>query len=160
MIKERLKELEIKITELAQYLQISRPTMYKFIELYDDGKKKEVNKNVKKLFDYIEENPLIGKKHVINYVLTKLSVLQETDTNEVNSIVQSIKTYVSSNPSSEKTQFIETIASESQFDLVIHYLIEIRPLLKKKKLTDEEKNKIRPYQQIINMYTQPNKEDK
>ena len=35
MLRERLKNMEIKITELADYLQISRPTMYKFIEYYD-----------------------------------------------------------------------------------------------------------------------------
>ena len=141
MIKERLKELEIKITELAQYLQISRPTMYKFIESYDGGKKKEVNKNVKKLFDYIEDNPLIGKRNVINYILSRMSVPQENDTSEVNEIIQSV-------------------TSHSQFDVVVHYLTEIEALLKKKKLTDEEKIKLIPYQQIISIYTQPKKEEK
>ena len=160
MIKERLKELEIKITELANYLQISRPTMYKFIESYDSGNKKEVNKNVKKLFDYIEDNPLIGKKHVINYILTKMSNLQENDTSEVNDIVQSVKEYVSNNPNSEKTQFIEMISSEQQLDLVIHYLMEIKPMLKKKKLSEKEIEMLKPYQEIIRIYTDSNKEDK
>lgn len=160
MIKERLKELEIKITELANYLQISRPTMYKFIECYDEGKKKEVNKGVKNLFDYIEDNPLIGKRNVINYILTKMSAVQDTDTSEVNAIVQKIKEYVSNNPSSEKTQFIETCLSQSQFDIVVHYLMEIVPLLKKKRLSDDEKKKLIPYQSIISIYTTVKKEDK
>lgn len=159
MIKERLKELEIKITELANYLQISRPTMYKFIECYDEGKKKEVNKGVKNLFDYIEDNPLIGKRNVINYILTKMSAVQDTDTSEVNAIVQKIKEYVSNNPSSEKTQFIETCLSQSQFDIVVHYLMEIVPLLKKKRLSDDEKKKLIPYQSIISIYTTVKKED-
>ena len=30
MLQQRLRELEIKITELSEYLQISRPTLYKF----------------------------------------------------------------------------------------------------------------------------------
>ena len=160
MIKERLKELEIKITELANYLQISRPTMYKFIESYDEGKKKEINNNVKKLFDYIEGNPLIGKRNVINYILTRMSTIQENDTSEVNDIVQSIKDYVSNNPSSEKTQFIEFVASQSQYDVVVHYLMEIKPLLRKKKLTDEEKERLIPYQKIMSIYTQPKKEER
>lgn len=160
MIKERLKELEIKITELANYLQISRPTMYKFIESYDNGDKKDVNKAVKKLFDYIEENSLIGKRNVINYILTKMSSLQDADTSEVNDVIRPIKEYVSNNPTSEKTQFISTCISESLFDISIHYLVEIKPLLKKKKLTDEEKAKLLPYQEIISIYTQPNKEEK
>ena len=160
MIKTRLKELEIKITELAQYLQISRPTMYKFIESYDDGKLKEVSKPVKKLFDYIEDNPLIGKRNVINYILTKMSSIQDADTNEVNDIIQDIREYISNNPSSEKAQFIKACLTQTQFDIAIHYLMEIKPLLKKKKLTDEEREKLIPYQQIISIYTQPKKEDK
>ena len=160
MIKERLKELEIKITELAQYLQISRPTMYKFIESYDDGKKKEVNQAVKKLFDYIEDNPLIGKRNVINYILTTMSAVQDVETSEISEKVQDIKRYVLDNPTSEKTQFIEECLSQSQFDLAIHYLMEIKPLLKKKRLTNEEKAKLIPYQQIISIYTEPKKEDK
>ena len=159
MIKERLKELEIKITELANYLQISRPTMYKFIECYDDGKKKEVNQAVKKLFDFIEDNPLIGKRNVINYILTKMSTIQDTETSEVSDILQGIKNYVLNNPTSEKTQFVESCLNQSQFDLAIHYLMEIRPLLKKKRLTDEEKKRLQPYQQIISIYTEPKKED-
>ena len=159
MIRKRLKDLDIKITELAGYLQISRPTMYKFIESYDEGKKKEVNANIRKLFDYIEDNPLIGKKHVINYVLTKMSSIQEADTSEVNEIVHSIKEYISNNSTSEKTQFIKTLASNSRFDIAVHYLMEIKPLLNKKKLTDEEKEKLEPYNKIISIYAQPKKED-
>lgn len=159
MIKERLKELEIKITELAQYLQISRPTMYKFIEAYDNGNKKEVNQAVRKLFDYIEGNPLIGKRNVINYILTKMSVVQEVEIDEISDTIQEIKQYVLNNPLSEKTQFIEACLNQPQFDLVIHYLMEIKPLLKKKRLTNEEKNKLLPYQQIIGIYTEPKKED-
>lgn len=160
MIKERLKELEIKITELANYLQISRPTMYKFIDSYDCGNRKEVNKNVQKLFDYIENNSLIGKRQVINFILSKMTVVHDTDTPDVNSLIQSVREYISNNPSSEKTQFIELISKQSQFDLAIHYLMEIKPLLKKKKLTDEEELKLSIYQQIMSIYTQPKKEDK
>ena len=65
MIRDRLKELEIRITELADYLQISRTTLYKFIELYDSGQQKDVNPSVRKLFDFIENNELIGKKNVM-----------------------------------------------------------------------------------------------
>ena len=134
--------------------------MYKFIDLYDEGKKKEINKNVKKLFDYIEDNSLIGKKHVINYILTRMSTIQETDTDEVNDVIQSVKEYISNNPSSEKAQLIKDLAMQSQFDIIVHYLMEIKPLLKKKKQTDEERQKLIPYQQIISIYTEPKEEDK
>lgn len=156
MIKERLKELEIKITELANYLQISRPTMYKYIEEYDNGNKKEVNNSVCKLFDYIENNPLIGKRNVINYILTKMTNVKDVENNEINDIVGAVKEYVSNNPNSEKTQFIKKCVGQTQFDIAIHYLVEISPLLKKKKLSEEESKKLEAYKIIVKMYTQSN----
>lgn len=160
MIKQRLKELEIKITELANYLQISRPTMYKFIELYDEGNKKEINPSIAKLFDFIDDSPLIGKRAVINYILTKMVDIKDVDTDSVNEIIKSIKEYVTNNPDSEKTQFIRKCSEQSQFDIAIHYLMEIMPILKKKKLSEDELEKIRPYKEILNIYTSVSKEEK
>lgn len=159
MIRERLKELEIKITELADYLQVSRPTMYKFIDLYDSGNKKDVNASMCKLFDYIEKNQLIGKRNVINYILTEMSTVKDVDTSETNAIIKVVKEYISNNPNSEKTQFIEKCTEQSTFDIAIHYLLEVLPLLKKKKLTKEEEEKLAPYREIISIYTQTKKED-
>ena len=152
MIRDRLKELEIRITELADYLQISRTTLYKFIEMYDSGKQKDVNPSVRKLFDFIENNELIGKKNVIGYILENMTTMQENDVSQVNEIVRKIKTYVSDNPTSEKTQFLEKCVSSAQFDMTIHYLMDISSLLKKKKLSDENKEKLKPYLEIIEMY--------
>lgn len=152
MIKDRLKDLEIKITELANYLQMSRTTLYKFIDAYDSGKKKEINGSVLKLFNYIEKNELIGKRNVINYILNNMAVISENDTTEVNEIVKNIKGYISNNPTSEKTQFIDKCVGTTQFDITIHYLMDISSLLKKRKLSDEETKKIEPYMNIINMY--------
>ena len=57
--KPPLQQNDIKITELAKYLQISRPTMYKYIECYDLGQEELVDKQIAKLFDYISKNDLI-----------------------------------------------------------------------------------------------------
>lgn len=160
MIKKRLKELEIKITELANYLQISRPTMYKFIESYDSGNKKDINPSILKLFNYIEDNSLIGKRNVINYILTNMTDVKDVESDETNEILRVVKSYVSNNPDSEKTQFIRKCAAHSQFDVVIHYLIDISSLIKKKRLTKEEEEKLKPYKDIISIYTESNKEDK
>ena len=153
MIKDRLKELDIKITELANYLQISRPTMYKFIDSYDSGNKNEVNNSVLKLFNYIEDSELIAKKNVINYILNTMVTISGNDESEINELMSIIREYISSNSNSEKTQFITKIITTTQFDTVIHYLIEISPLLKKRKLTDSEKEKMLMYNSIIKMYS-------
>ena len=82
MLDDRLKELDIKKTELANYLEISRPTMYKYIELYDSNNLSEINKKVLKLFDYITENKLIGKNNVISYILNNLTNVKELESND------------------------------------------------------------------------------
>ena len=112
MIRNRLKELDIKITELADYLQLSRTTMYKFIEAYDSKNYNEVNKKVLKLFKYIDENELIDKRNVINFILSKLTNLKEMEDDENLSSLNIIRQYLIKNPDSEKSLFIlETCVS-------------------------------------------------
>ncbi len=152
MIRDRLRELEIKISELSDYLKISRPTMYKFIESYDKENKNEVNKKVLGLFDYIEKNPLIGKRNVMGYILDNIAEIDDTDDRKTNKVIKSIKEYVSSNPESEKTQFMEKCAMTDKFDIAIHYLLEIQGIMKLKVLTEEQKKKIELYERIVGLY--------
>lgn len=153
MIHERLQSLDIKITELAKYLQISRPTMYKFIEAYDSGDRKSVNGNVLKLFDYIAEHELADKRNVIAFILSNLSNQKPTGTPEEQELAREIRQFLAKNPDSEKSAFIKTCMRKSSFDLIIHYLTEIGPLLSKNNLTQEEQNLLKPYNEIIGIYT-------
>lgn len=153
MIHERLQSLDIKITELAQYLQISRPTMYKFIEAYDAHDRKAVNANVLKLFDYIEDNELVDKRNVIGFILTKLTNQKPTGSAEEQELTREIRQFLAKNPDSEKAAFIKACMRKSSFDLAIHYLMEIGPLLSKKKLTEDEKSLLKPYEDIVAKYT-------
>lgn len=148
MLRNRLKEIELKITELADYLQISRPTMYKFIEYYDSQEFDLINKKVLKLFNYINENELIGKKNVVNYILTKLVDIKEVGTDDDIDIIKTIKKYIISNPESKKSQFIVTCATKDDFDDIISYLVKITPLLKKRKLNIEEQSMLEPYKKF------------
>lgn len=72
MLKERLKDIELKITDLSEYLKISRPTLYKFIEAYDTGNYSVINPQILNLFEYIEKNELAGKTKIINYILNNM----------------------------------------------------------------------------------------
>ncbi len=160
MLEERLKELDIKKTELANYLDISRPTMYKFIEYYETGQFDNINKKVLKLFDYITNNNLIGKNNVINYILTNIADVKELEVKEETALFKEIRRYVLNNPDSEKSQFLELACKKTNYDLVIHYLMDITPLLKKKTLTDEEVEMLKPYNDIINKYILEKEGDK
>lgn len=151
MIKERLKDMELKITELSDYLQISRPTMYKFIDAYDSGDISTINKHVLKLFKYIDENPLIGKKTVVAYILTNLVEEKELGNTSENKTFNQIKRYIVANPESAKSQFIELAVQKTDYDDAIEYLLKIYPLLKKRRLTDEEIDFLKPFDDIKNI---------
>lgn len=160
MLEDKLKELDIKKKELANYLNISRPTMYKFIESYENGEFETINKKVLKLFDYISNNELIGKNNVINYILNYIAEVKELETKEEVDLFKNIRRYILANPNSEKSRFLDLVCKKTNYDLVIHYLVEITPLLKKRKLTAEEEELLKPYNDIINKYTIEKMEEK
>lgn len=153
MIKDSLKKLNIKITELADYLKISRPTMYKFIELYDSSKYEDITKNVKKLFDFIDNNTLIEKRNAINYILNNLNVTKDLIDDKVSRKIENITKYIINNPNSEKTFFIDMLIKVDFFDIVVHYLCEILPLLKNNNNNQEISKFLLPYNEIVNLYT-------
>ena len=88
-----------------------------------------------------------------------MAVVEDIEDKNVNDVINHIREYVKNNPDSETTQFIKKCSESTKFDIAIHYLMEIAPLLNKKTLTDGEKQLVSPYQNIINIYTN-NKEDK
>ena len=102
MLREKLRGIDIRITELADYLQISRPTMYKYIEAYDAEQFSEINNKVLKLFNYINNNPLIGKKTVMNYILNNLVEVKELETKSDVADLSSIRIFFSFIPCSSK----------------------------------------------------------
>ncbi|MFH2116846.1 MAG: hypothetical protein ABII85_02240 [Bacillota bacterium] len=71
-MKERLKELGIRLTELADYFNLSRPTIYKYIELYEKGKMDQINPLIRNVFVFISNKEVLSKKEVITYIINIL----------------------------------------------------------------------------------------
>lgn len=150
MLRDRLKNLGLRITELADYLQVSRPTMYKYIECYDNAKFDQIDKRILKLFNYICENELVGKKNIVNYILTHLVEVKEVGDSDEIAIIKKIKSYIISNPDSKKSRLIVASVKTNSLDDVLCYLADILPLLNKKKLTEEEQKQLQPYYELKN----------
>lgn len=148
MLRERLKNMDLRITELADYLQISRPTMYKFIECYENSEFDAINSKVLKFFNYIKENELAGKKTVIRYILEKLVDVKELEDKSETDVIKKIRKFIISNPESKKSKFFEVCANKDVFDDIIYYLMDIESLLEKRKLTDEESVLLLPYLEL------------
>lgn len=148
MLQQRLRELEIKITELSEYLQISRPTLYKFIACYDGKKFNSIDKNILALFNYIDENELIGKKNVINYILTKMPHGVAED--DVSDPINTLKNYLLLNPESKKSKFALEYFFDDNFGEILCYFADIAPLLDKESLSTAEKEKLQPFYDLKN----------
>ena len=65
-----------------------------------------------------------------------------------NRIYNQIKRYLISNPESVKSQFIELVVQKTDYDDAIKYLMKIYPLLRKRKLSDEEVEFLKPFDDI------------
>ena len=135
-MRERLKELDIRITELADYLHISRPTLYKFIENYDQGNTRGIDKSILDLFRYINETPYIGKKNVISYIINNLSPDMSSDES---SLERAVKTFERGKAySREKADFIQMMINSSFFDEMMPYLSKCNEILSKDGLSDDD----------------------
>ena len=149
MLRDRLKDMELKLTELADYMQISRPTLYKFIECYDNQEFEFINNKVLKLFNYITENEFIGKKTVISYILNNLVEVKPLGEKHGVSVVSRIKKYILENPESKKSKFFEVCITSHFFDEVIFNLVDIAEIARKGKRSEEEKRKLELYRNFV-----------
>ena len=149
MLRDRLREMDLKITELADYLKVSRPTMYKFISYYDEKSFDLINNKILKLFNYINENELAGKKNVINYIFNNLIEIKDLGSNFEISQIKTIKNFIISNPESKKSKFFEICSKKDIFDDIIYYLVDISPFIFKKNLTDQQQSLLEPYKLLI-----------
>ncbi|MGL5732850.1 MAG: hypothetical protein ACRCXE_02165 [Metamycoplasmataceae bacterium] len=68
-IYQELKKKDFTVTELSEYLEITRPTLYKYFELYDNKKYRLIPKEVLNFFKLLSKNPLIGKRYLIKYLI-------------------------------------------------------------------------------------------
>ena len=68
-MRQILQNIGLQISELSEIMDISRPTMYKFIDLYDAGEKSKIDTNVLKFLEHIEKRPKISKKDALYYAL-------------------------------------------------------------------------------------------
>lgn len=149
MIKERLIDLNIKITELANYFNISRPTMYKYIESFDNDDFEKIPKSIYDLFVFIKENKLIGKINVIDYVINYNNQLaqQQSKINKRN-VTNFLKQNEEITLLNEKAEFVVAISKKDTFDNIITFLNKVNSL-PKSDLTDEEQEIKNKYEQIL-----------
>ncbi len=146
MLRDRLREMDMRITELADYLKISRPTMYKYIDCYDEAKFDLINKDVLAVFNYIVENELVGKKSVIGFLLSRT----KPTSNSESSVINEIEKYLAGNPDSKKSKFLRDCFFDENFNDIICYLADITKFIKTDVLSETDIKKIQPFLNLKN----------
>ena len=68
-MRKILRDMGLQITELSEIMDVSRPTLYKFIDSYENGDRDSVDPDVLKFFDSVKRNPKMKKKDALYYVL-------------------------------------------------------------------------------------------
>lgn len=131
-MKEKIRSLDVRLTELSKYLGISRPTLYRYLELYESGEAGQVPKDIRDLFRFID-NRCVSKDQLMRYVVSHFCMSPD----------DGIKTELSGfiNESSErspKLKLMHQMATTSQMDPLIGYLTECISILERDDISDEE----------------------
>jgi len=85
-LKNRIKKV-IKLTDLADYLKISRPTLYKLIDNYNSEEYDKIEKKQLELFNYINDTPNLSKKQVVNFIVQNKIINMGEENNSISSFV-------------------------------------------------------------------------
>ncbi|AQQ60532.1 hypothetical protein XJ32_11100 [Helicobacter bilis] len=133
-LRDRLRELGIKIVDLANMLDISRPTLYKHIESYETNALENLDSSYIALFNYITQNEFINAKNVFIYITQNILRLKEKD----------FQNKVAITGNAQKDAFITLLLESNRFDDLLGYFISCYELLEKDTLSDESRAFLQP----------------
>ncbi|EMZ41125.1 hypothetical protein LS77_006260 [Helicobacter bilis] len=138
-LRDRLRELGIKIVDLANMLDISRPTLYKHIESYETNALENLDSSYIALFNYITQNEFINAKNVFIYITQNILRLKERDLQGSMAMGR-----VAITGNAQKDAFITLLLESNRFDDLLGYFISCYELLQKDTLSDESKAFLQP----------------
>ena len=131
LLREKLKDADFRLIDLAEFLQISRPTAYKFIALFERGEKDRLDKNILALFEFIDKAEKPNKMSIIDYIFKnfKDKNLGQEHLSKENKI---------------KKDFIEMLLSTKLYDPYLAYWLECEKILKKSKKSTQDLRQLQP----------------
>jgi hypothetical protein len=68
-MKDKLHNINFRITELSVYLNISRPTLYKYLDSYTQKKYTDIDRYTLDVFKFINLKSTTSKLQVIDYII-------------------------------------------------------------------------------------------
>ena len=136
LLRDKMKRADFRLVDLAEFLGISRPTAYKFIEFYELGQRDKLESKVLRLFEFID-NGEPSKVQITSYIATHLIAPQTSAKSEL--IASLLK-----KESKAKIAFIELLAKSELYDGILEYLLECAKIAAKAKPSAAEKDRLAP----------------
>jgi hypothetical protein len=122
----------MRLVELATYLDISRPTLYKYLEEYESKEYINIDKRCYDLFTFIDNTKNCTRPIIMDYLINKILPI-ESITGSANDILSSVRK-LSESPKEldlKKIKLIEVIAATTKFDEIIGDLLKLVQSTKK-----------------------------
>ena len=144
LLRDKIRDLDLRISDLAEYLKISRPTLYKYIDMYEEGNRGTIDTKILNLFDYIQNSKNIGNSNVIYYIMNNIIENSNTNNSEEDKRMK-IKSLLKTE-NKTKEDFIYMLTEDNFFDPILDYLMKCKKLSadSDKKLSDEDYEFILP----------------
>jgi hypothetical protein len=124
-IRDKLKDANIKITELSFYLGVSRPTLYSFIEMYSQKDYLSLEKRVYDLFTFVDNTKPLSYAILLNYMINN-QISKNVMMNDDNDIIRIFRSLKDSNSDWDKMkyQFLEIILNSEKLDYIIEPIMQ------------------------------------
>ncbi|MEI0702686.1 hypothetical protein [Brachyspira intermedia] len=144
LLREKIRDLGLRISDLAEYLKISRPTLYKYIDMYEEGNRSTIDTKILNLFDYIQNTKNIGSNNVIYYIMNNIVENSNTNNTEEDKRMK-IKSLLKTE-NKTKEDFIYMLTEDNFFDPILDYFMKCKKLSTDpdKKLSEEDYEFISP----------------
>ena len=136
-MKERLRELGIKTTELSDYMRISRPSLYKYMELYEAKDTSAIPEKVLRTFRYIDRYKSLTKEQIVVFVICEFSDINNSDKKEA------IRRYLLLHgPNDAKIGLMYALISTDSLDGLVPYLTESAAILEEPEIVESDLYKV------------------
>jgi len=131
-MKERLQELGIKTTELSSYMKVSRPSLYKYINLYEKGETQDIPEKVLRTFRFVDKSKKTTKEQVISFV-----ILEFSDSNNVESKEVIRNFLLNKSEKNPKVQLMYNLITKDSLDGLVEFLLNASDILDSDEIDDE-----------------------
>lgn len=131
-LRDKMKEINLRLVDLAQFLELSRPTVYKFIDYYEMGQKDKLEPKILRLFDFISKAS--SKASVMSYIIENIiKPNEQSPQDREHQIANLLK-----KENKVKIEFINKIAESQVFDPILDYLLQCETILAQDRILEEQ----------------------